>query len=105
MLHRPLDLGNLMDADLEALLIALYVVLTDDIIPSPEFAACRGRSAEVTDAELVCLAVAQAYHGSVKEREWLRKAVLVENSSHGLTCPFGFGMIAAIGSSPSAPAN
>lgn len=63
-----------MDTDLDALLTALYVVLTDDIIPSLGFASGPGRPAEVSDAELVCLAVAQAYHEFVKERAWLRKA-------------------------------
>jgi hypothetical protein len=63
-----------VDADLDALLIALYVALTDDIIPSRGFARGPGRPAEVTDAELVCLAVAQAYLGFVKERRWLRSA-------------------------------
>jgi hypothetical protein len=63
-----------MDTDLDALLIALYVALTDDIIPSLAIATRPGRRAEVTDAELVCLAVAQAYHEFVKERAWLREA-------------------------------
>lgn len=64
-----------MNADLDTLLIALYVALTDDIIPSLKPAARGpGRAAELTDAELVCLAVAQAYHGYVKERRWLRSA-------------------------------
>lgn len=63
-----------MDADLDTLLIALYVALTDDIIPSLGLARGPGRAPEVTDAELVCLAVAQAHHGYVRERQWLRKA-------------------------------
>ena len=63
-----------MIADLDTLLIALYVALTDDIIPSLGCAKGPGRPAEVTDAELVCLAVAQAHHGYVKERKWLRVA-------------------------------
>ena len=49
-----------MIADLDTLLTALYVELTDHIIPS--LGAGRrgpGRPPEVTDAELVCLAVAQ----------------------------------------------
>ena len=63
-----------MDTDLDALLVELYVVLTDDIIPSLGFATGPVRPAEVTDAELVCLAVAQAHLGFVKERKWLRLA-------------------------------
>ena len=47
-------------ADLDTLLTALYVELTDHIIPSLGLArAGPGRPPEVTDAELVCLAVAQ----------------------------------------------
>jgi hypothetical protein len=63
-----------MDADLDTLLIALYVALTDDIIPARGCATGPGRAPEVTDAELVCLAVAQSHHGYVRERQWLRKA-------------------------------
>jgi hypothetical protein len=63
-----------VNADLDTLLIALYVALTDDIIPSLKPAKGPGRPAEVTDAELLCLAVAQAYFGYVKERRWLRCA-------------------------------
>jgi hypothetical protein len=55
-------------------LIALYVALADEILPSLKSPAGPGRPAEVTDAELLCVAVAQAYHGYVKERAWLRVA-------------------------------
>jgi hypothetical protein len=63
-----------MDIDLDTLLIALYVALTDEILPSLKSPAGPGRPAEVSDAELLCLAVAQAHHGYVKERAWLRVA-------------------------------
>jgi hypothetical protein len=47
-------------ADLDTLLTALYVELTDQIIPSLGLARSGpGQPPEVTDAELVCLAVAQ----------------------------------------------
>jgi len=47
-------------ADLDTLLIALYVELTDRIIASPGNGGRRvGRAPKVTDAELVCLAVTQ----------------------------------------------
>jgi hypothetical protein len=64
-----------MIADLDTLLTALYVELTDQIIP----AAGRGRSGpgrppEVNDAELVCLAVAQVLLRFDDERHWLRAA-------------------------------
>ena len=49
-----------MIADLDTLLIALYVELTDRIIPSLGFTRSGpGQRPEVSDAELVCLAVAQ----------------------------------------------
>src|SRR6266702_6599237 len=64
-----------MIADLDTLLTALYVELTDRIIPS---AGTRrsgpGRPPEVTDAELVCLAVAQVLLRFDDERHWLRAA-------------------------------
>ena len=49
-----------MIADLDTLLIALYVELTDRIIPQRGFTRRGpGGRPEVTDAELVCLVVAQ----------------------------------------------
>jgi hypothetical protein len=62
-------------ADLDTLLIALYVELVDRIIP-----ACGtrrrgpGRPPVVTDAELVCLAVAQVLLRYHQEHHWLRAA-------------------------------
>jgi hypothetical protein len=62
-------------ADLDTLLIALYVELTDSIIPSLGFARSGpGQRPEVTDAELVCLAVAQVLLRYDDERRWLRAA-------------------------------
>jgi hypothetical protein len=62
-------------ADLDTLLTALYVELTDAIIPSLGFARRGpGRPPEVTDAELVCLAVAQVLLRFDDERHWLRAA-------------------------------
>ena len=64
-----------MTADLDTLLIALYVELTDRIIPSLGFARSGpGQRPEVTDAELVCLAVAQVLLRHDDERHWLRAA-------------------------------
>jgi hypothetical protein len=64
-----------MIADLDTLLIALYVELTDRIIPERGLArrGPGGRPA-VTDAELVCLAVAQVLLRFDDERHWLRAA-------------------------------
>src|ERR1035438_7198408 len=64
-----------MIADLDTLLIALYVELTDRIIPARGFARSGpGRPPEVTDAELACLAVAQVLLRCDDERHWLRAA-------------------------------
>jgi len=62
-------------ADLDTLLIALYVELTDRIIPSLGFTRSGpGKPPEMTDAELVCLAVAQVLLRYDDERHWLRAA-------------------------------
>ena len=64
-----------MAADLDTLLTALYVELTDRIIPALGFARSGpGRPPQVTDAELVCLAVAQVLLRYDDERHWLRAA-------------------------------
>ncbi len=64
-----------MIADLDTLLTALYVEPTDRIIPVPGFARSGpGKPPEVTDAELVCLAVAQVLLRYDDERHWLRAA-------------------------------
>ena len=64
-----------MIADLDTLLTALYVELTDRIIPSCGFARSGpGRPPAVTDAELACLAVAQVLLRYDDERHWLRAA-------------------------------
>jgi len=62
-------------ADLDTLLTALYVELTDRIIPSLGFTRSGpGKPPEVTDAELACLAVAQVLPRFDDERHWLRAA-------------------------------
>ena len=62
-------------ADLDTLLIALYVELTDRIIPVWGFGRFGpGQRPEVTDAELVCLAAAQVLLRYDDERHWLRAA-------------------------------
>lgn len=64
-----------MIADLDTLLTALYVELTDRIIPSlGQGRREPGRPPEVTDAELACLAVAQVLLRFDDERHWLRAA-------------------------------
>ena len=64
-----------MIADLDTLLIALYVELTDRIIPLLGFTRSGpGQRPVVTDGELVCLAVAQVLLRYDDERHWLRAA-------------------------------
>jgi len=64
-----------MIADLDTLLTALYVELTDRIIPACGFTRRGpGKPPEVTDAELVCLAVAQVLLRYDDEQHWLRAA-------------------------------
>jgi hypothetical protein len=69
-------MGPSVIADLDTLLVALYVELTDRIIPSlrPHRRVGPGRPAAVTDAELVCLAVAQVLLRYHDEHHWLRAA-------------------------------
>ena len=62
-----------MFADLDTGLTALYVELTDQIVPSRGFTRSGpGQPPEVTDAELVCIAVAQVLLRYDNERHWLR---------------------------------
>ena len=61
-----------MTADLDTLLIALYV-LADDLLPRRPRAR---RSPKITDTELVCLAVAQVLLDCPSERRFLRFATV-----------------------------
>src|SRR6266568_2726097 len=64
-----------MIADLDTLLTALYVELTDRIMPCLGLGRRGpGGPPEVTDAELACLAVAQVLLRFDDERHWLRAA-------------------------------
>jgi hypothetical protein len=64
-----------LPADLDTLLTALYVDLTDRIIPARgPGRRGPGRPPGVTDAELVCIAVAQVLLHFDDERHWLRAA-------------------------------
>jgi hypothetical protein len=71
------NLEALVDADLDTLATALYV-WTDDMLKScPQRAPWRppvGISPQLSDAELVTLAVLQALLGYVSESRWLRFA-------------------------------
>ena len=60
-----------MKTNLDTLLIALYVELDDHVvIPRP--VRPGGFTPKLTDAELVCLAVAQVLLGFASEHHWLR---------------------------------
>jgi hypothetical protein len=59
--------------NLDALLIELYVHLDDHVLPSRQ-QRLRGRPRLLTDAELVCVAVAQVLLRCDEERRWLRLA-------------------------------
>jgi hypothetical protein len=63
--------GGRVTADLDTLLIALYV-LADEFLPRRPRAR---RHPRVSDAELVCLAVAQILLDIPSERHFLRFAV------------------------------
>lgn len=58
-------------ADLDSLLIALYVAI-DDLLNRPP--RRRGRLPKLSDSELVCLAAAQVLLGCASEQRWLRFA-------------------------------
>ncbi len=59
-----------MHADLDTLVIALYVTIDELFGPR----VGPGRRPKLSDAELVCLAVAQVLLGFASERRWLRFA-------------------------------
>ncbi len=72
---RPGFWGPPVIAGLDTLLTALYVELTDRIIPGRGLARCGpGGRPEVTGAGLACTAVAQALPRFDDERRWLRIA-------------------------------
>src|SRR3990172_1312020 len=68
---RNADQGGRVPPDLDALLTALYV-LADDLLPKRSRG--RGRRPRISDAEIVCLAVAQIFLDRPKERSFLRMA-------------------------------
>ncbi|MGK5551184.1 hypothetical protein ACSNOI_06175 [Actinomadura kijaniata] len=64
--------GRCVKTNLDALVTALYVHLDDHVLPTRRRG--RGRPSRLTDAELVCVAVAQVLLGCDAERHWLRVA-------------------------------
>ncbi|MBB5996534.1 hypothetical protein HNR25_004965 [Streptomonospora salina] len=63
-----------MNTNLDALLTALYVHLDDHVLPSGRKPGKRGPARLLTDAELVCVAIAQALLRCDSERHWMRAA-------------------------------
>ena len=59
-----------MTTDLDTLLTALYVLIDDHVISSGQ--RRPGHPKKLSDAELVCLAVAQVLLGARSEHHWLR---------------------------------
>lgn len=57
--------------DLETLLTALYVYVDDHVAPKR---TGRGRRPRLSDAELLCLTIAQVLLGFPSERHWIRYA-------------------------------
>ncbi|WP_156756081.1 IS982 family transposase [Actinokineospora pegani] len=58
-----------MTKDLNTLLTALYVLIDDHVVPPR---TGRGRRPELTDSELITLAVAQVLQRHRSERRWIR---------------------------------
>lgn len=64
-----------VNKNLNTLLTTLYVFITDHVIPTMPTKQRRGRRQLLTDAELLCLAVAQhLLHGDCSETRWIRYA-------------------------------
>ncbi|WP_285730857.1 hypothetical protein [Nocardiopsis sp. ATB16-24] len=63
-----------MTTNLDALLTALYAHLDDHVLPSREQPVERGPNRLLTDAEPVCVAVAQVLLRHDPERHWMRAA-------------------------------
>jgi hypothetical protein len=63
-------------ADLEALLTALYVLIDDYVIISGR--RRPGRPKKLSEAELVCVEVAQVLLGARSEHHWLRPGPSIE---------------------------
>lgn len=64
-----------MNADLDTLATALYVTIDDDLVDHPEWVPERpqiGIAPQLSDAELLTLAVLQALLGFTSEARWIR---------------------------------
>jgi hypothetical protein len=93
--------------NLDTLLTALYVELDDRVLPALGWSRTNraGRKPALTDAELLCLAVAQQLLGVDSERRWIRYArthlaelfpYLPGQSGFGKRLRSGGGLLAAV---------
>jgi hypothetical protein len=93
--------------DLDTLLTALYVDLEDRVLPALGWSRDRrvGRKPRLTDAELLCLVVAQHLLGVASERRWVRYArknltdlfhYLPDQSGYGKRVRSQSGLISAV---------
>ena len=83
-----------MTNDLETLLTALYVDLEDRVLPAVGWSRARrrGRKPALSDAELICLVVAQQLLGMASERRWIRYAhTHLRSMFPAVIGQFGFG--------------
>lgn len=96
-----------MTNDLDTLLTALYVELEDRVLPALGWSRAhrRGRKPALSDAELLCLAVAQQLLGFASERRWIRFAskhlagafpYLPQQSGFGKRLRASGGLLAAV---------
>ena len=96
-----------MTNNLDTLLTALYVDLTDRVLPLLGWSRDHrpGRKPALDDAELACLAVAQQLLGIASERRWIRYARahlagmfphLPGQSGYGKRLRAGGGLLAAV---------
>lgn len=96
-----------MTNNLDTLLTALYVELDDRVLPALGWSRANraGRKPALTDAELLCLAVAQQLLGVDSERRWIRYArthlaelfpYLPGQSGFGKRLRSGGGLLAAV---------
>ena len=88
-----------MTNNLDTLLTALYVHLDDHVLPALGWSRDHrpGRKPVLSDAELVCLAVAQHLLGIASERRWIRYAHANLARACSRACPASPGTASGCG--------
>jgi hypothetical protein len=77
LLNSHANLGGLVDADMDTFVTALYVKIDDELATNPSLGIWRpevGIAPELSDAELITMAVIQALLGFTSETRFLRHA-------------------------------